>query len=94
MKLKLTTDKLQIGDRFKLKDDVTRVWNVYEITSDIKPITTNPYFSHWVECECKAIDVTPHPSDCQCGDCAEDTNGHRFDRMMWIGGEEVTIERK
>ncbi len=62
MKLKLTTDKLQIGDRFKLKDDVTRVWNVYEITSDIKPITTNPYFSHWVECECKAIDVTPHPS--------------------------------
>lgn len=87
--MKLTTDKLQIGDRFKLKDDVTRAWNVYEITSDVVPITSNPYFSHWVECKCNVISVTQHKSDCECGNCNE-----VFDSMMWIGGEEVTIERK
>ena len=87
-KLKLPTNELKIGDQFKLRDEVTRAQNIYEITSELRPITSNPAFSHFVECDCKDIKIKPHPTDCECGNCIQP-----LDTMMWIDGEIVNITR-
>lgn len=77
--MKVDSQNLLVGDRFTLKDEITRHKNVYEITSEQIPIT-NPNFTHWVQYECKAVSFKP--------------GSVLLEKTIFLRGNLIDIERK
>ena len=89
-KIKVLTEELKIGDKFKLLDEVTRHKGTYKITSPPRFERSNNV--DFVFYKAEAVDVKPHEVNCECSDCECPEENPDTEQLFWEG-EEILIER-